>query len=227
MILNLFQMSYFGLIHKIRMVKNQSKRCDFYFSLTVTKTRIIMIKLSSLVECSILVSLTALSVCDVARADLQDNSQVPKNLQVPSKQRMILKTEGRGSQIYVCQPNADKQSQFEWTLKAPDAKLFDSQGKVEGKHYAGPTWEANDGSKVTAAIKDKDNSPNGSIPWFLLQVDSSQGNGIFSDVKWIQRLHTTGGIPPTQGCDRNHQNAEMPVHYTADYYFYSPIVKEN
>jgi hypothetical protein len=27
--------------------------------------------------------------------------------------------------------------------------------------------------------------------------------------------------------DRDHQNVEMPVDYTADYYFYSPIAQEN
>ena len=180
-----------------------------------------MLKLSFWLDISLIVSLTSLGLCNVARADLKDDSQVPEILQVPTGQQMILKTEGRGSQIYVCEPvEGEEELQYEWTLKAPDAELFDSQGKVLGKHYDGPTWEANDGSKVTAAIKDKDDSPNDSIPWFLLQVDSSEGNGILTNVEWIQRLHTTGGTPPTKGCDSDHQNAEMPVNYTADYYFY-------
>ncbi len=50
---------------------------------------------------------------------------------------------------------------------------------------------------------------------------------MLANVKWIQRLHTTGGNPPTQDGDRDHQNEEIPVGYTADYYFYSPIAREN
>ncbi|MBA3922650.1 MAG: DUF3455 domain-containing protein [Nostocaceae cyanobacterium] len=45
-------------------------------------------------------------------------------------------------------------------------------------------------------------------------------------VEWIQRLHTTGGTPIHE-CDRDHQNVEIRVGYTADYYFYSPTEREN
>jgi Protein of unknown function (DUF3455) len=186
-----------------------------------------MLKFSSWLDISLIVSLISLGLCDVARSNVNDDSQVPKNLQVPTEQRILLKTAAQGSQIYTCHQLADKSSQFKWTLKAPDAKLFNSQGKALGKHYAGPSWEANDGSKITAVVKAKENAPNGSIPWLLLQVKSSQGNGIFANVKWIQRLHTTGGTPPTQNCDRDHQNADISVSYTADYYFYSPTAREN
>ncbi|CAN5925593.1 hypothetical protein BH11MYX4_BH11MYX4_06510 [soil metagenome] len=33
----------------------------------------------------------------------------------------------------------------------PEATLFGHHGRVAGKHYAGPTWEANDGSTVVGA----------------------------------------------------------------------------
>ena len=31
---------------------------------------------------------------------------------------------------------------------APDASLLDAKGQVIGKHFAGPSWQANDGSIV-------------------------------------------------------------------------------
>lgn len=177
---------------------------------------------------SLIVFLVTLGLWDVAQGNTNLASQVPENLpenlQVPTEQQLLLKAAARGSQIYVCEQLVDKKSQFEWTLEAPDAKLFNSQGQVLGNHYEGPTWEANDGSKVTADIKATENAPNASIPWFLLQVESSQGDGRLANVEWIQRLHTTGGIPQ-QNCDRNRQNAKISVPYTADYYFYSPIAR--
>ena len=187
-----------------------------------------MLKFSSWLKISLIFSLSGLGLCGIARANVSDDSQIPENLQVPTGQQMTLKTEGRGSQIYVCKPaEGTEELQYEWTLKAPDAKLFDAQGKVLGKHYDGPTWEANDGSKVTAGIEAKQSAPNGSIPWYLLKVESSQGDGMLANVKWIQRLHTTGGNPPTQDCDRDRQNKEISVGYTADYYFYSSTAGEN
>ncbi|MGL4881154.1 MAG: DUF3455 domain-containing protein [Waterburya sp.] len=179
---------------------------------------------SSWINISVIASLISLGLCGIARSNLNENPQVTKNLQVPTGQQLILKAKAQGTQIYTCDQVTDKESQFEWTLKAPDAKLFNSQGEVMGTHYDGPTWEANDGSKITADIKAKKIVSKDSIPWFLLQVESAQGNGKLANVKWIQRLHTTGGIP-TQTCDRDRQNTEISVPYTADYYFYSPTTQ--
>lgn len=44
-----------------------------------------------------------------------------------------------GFQIYICRPGASGMPA--WTLKAPDAELFDEQGKSIGKHFGGPTWQ--------------------------------------------------------------------------------------
>ena len=52
---------------------------------------------------------------------------------------------GKGVQIYACKPAA---AAYAWTLKAPEASLSDAKGNVIGKHFAGPSWQANDGSTV-------------------------------------------------------------------------------
>src|SRR5579871_4777870 len=52
---------------------------------------------------------------------------------------------GTGDQVYTCSATG---GQFAWTLKAPDATLTDEKGGVVGKHFAGPTWQAQDGSSV-------------------------------------------------------------------------------
>jgi hypothetical protein len=41
-----------------------------------------------------------------------------------------------------------------------------------------------------------------------------------SDVTFIQRLDTVGGLAPTSACDAQHVGEVAGVEYTATYYFY-------
>jgi hypothetical protein len=147
--------------------------------------------------------------------------QIPDKLKVPGNQPLILKAIAKGNQIYTCKAKAGDPNTFEWTLKAPEAQLFDEQGQSLGSHYAGPTWESTDRSKVMGKIKTKINAPQpDKIPWLLLAAKSHEGTGIFTQVNWVQRVNTMGGQAPKTGCDRIHHNQELSVAYTADYYFY-------
>jgi hypothetical protein len=49
---------------------------------------------------------------------------------------------------------------FEWVFRAPDAELLNSRGEQIGRHFAGPTWEGNDGSQVVGVVRATANSPN-------------------------------------------------------------------
>lgn len=147
--------------------------------------------------------------------------QLPDNLKVPANQVLLLGQRATGVQIYQCKAKSSNAKQFEWTLVAPEAKLFDAQGKNNIQHYAGPTWEAKDGSKVVGQAKASFDSPNpNAIPWLLLQAKSQQGNGILSKVTYIQRVNTVGGKPPTQGCENKSAGSQKRVNYTSDYLFY-------
>jgi hypothetical protein len=147
--------------------------------------------------------------------------QVPENLKVPPNQVLLLKERAKGVQIYECKVKSGNANQFEWTFVAPEANLFDEQGKNSIKHYAGPTWEANDGSKVVGQVKASFDSPSpNAIPWLLLQAKSHEGNGILSNVTYIQRADTVGGKPPVGGCDQKSAGTQKRVNYTSDYFFY-------
>jgi hypothetical protein len=139
----------------------------------------------------------------------------------PGEQKSLEVTTAKGVQIYTCGPKKDNATQFEWTLKAPEAELADSKGYKVGKHYGGPTWESNDGSKV---VGDRDKvqsrpAPN-TIAWLLLPAKSTSGKGVFGAVKSIQRLNTEGGKAPDTGCDKANVGKEVRVDYKATYYFY-------
>jgi hypothetical protein len=146
--------------------------------------------------------------------------QVPKELEPPAAERMILQVHAKGDQVYTCKATDGK---FAWTLKAPDAQLFDKSGKPFGKHFAGPSWEANDGSGVTGkAVANAPSPDSDSIPWLLLTVASRKGEGALARVTSIQRINTKGGKAPASGCDAAHDGAEARVAYTADYVFFAP-----
>jgi hypothetical protein len=146
--------------------------------------------------------------------------QLPQQLQPPANEQLLLQLHAKGDQIYTCKSDA---AQFTWTLKAPDAQLFDKDGKLFGKHFAGPSWEANDGSRVTGKAVANVPSPDAdSIPWLLVNAINHDGNGVLSRATTIQRLNTKGGKAPATGCDASHLGQELRVPYSADYLFYAP-----
>src|SRR5579863_6690988 len=149
----------------------------------------------------------------------QSAQQVPPQLQPRAGEQLLLQVHAKGDQIYTCKGDA---AQFAWTLKAPDARLFDKGGKVFGKHFAGPSWEAADGSRVTGkAVANVPSPDTDSIPWLLVNIISHDGSGVLSHATTIQRINTKGGKAPASGCDAAHANQELHVPYTADYFFYA------
>jgi len=145
--------------------------------------------------------------------------QVPQQLQPPAGERLLFQVYAKGGQVYTCKGEG---AQFAWTLKAPDARLFDKDGKPFGKHFAGPSWEANDGSRVTGKAVANASLDVDSIPWLLVNIISHDGNGVLSPATSIQRLNTMGGKAPASGCDASHAGQEVRVPYSADYLFYAP-----
>jgi hypothetical protein len=158
--------------------------------------------------------------------DQTDTAAIPTNLAVPSGHVMVFQALGHGVQIYVCEPKQDDAGPFEWTFRAPEADLLNASGEVVGRHFAGPTWEGNDGSQVVGEPHANAASPDpAAIPWLLLQARSNQGTGLFSSVTYVQRLNTTGGRAPAVGCDQAHRGQELRVPYTATYVFYYPSAR--
>jgi len=146
---------------------------------------------------------------------------VPENLRPPATEVLSLETKAIGVQVYECNISKDESKRYEWIFKAPEANIFDMAGNKIAKHYAGPTWESNDGSKVVGEVKAKDNGPDPSaIPWLLMSAKSTSGTGVYSQVKSIQRVYTVGGIAPTEPCSQAQAGKVARVDYKATYNFY-------
>lgn len=136
------------------------------------------------------------------------------------KKALELTTAEGAVQIYTCAAKKDDPAQFQWTLKAPEAYLVDGQGNTVGKHYGGPTWEGNDGSKAIGDADKRQSRPApDTIPWLLLPA-RYEGQGIFSGVTFVQRVNTVGGVAPATGADKANAGKEVRVKYKATYYFY-------
>jgi hypothetical protein len=161
-----------------------------------------------------------LAVANILLSVSANAQQVPQQLQPPANEQLLLRVHAKGDQVYTCKEGT---TEFAWTLKAPDAQLFAEDGKPFGKHFAGPSWEVKDGSRVTGKAVANVPSPDAdSVAWLLVTIVSHEGSGILSRATTIQRLNTKGGKAPASGCDASHAGKELRVAYTADYLFYAP-----
>jgi hypothetical protein len=149
--------------------------------------------------------------------------EIPSDLSPPASAVLLFELGARGDQIYTCAAKPENPDAFVWTFKAPQAELFNDHGEVVGSHFAGPTWQGQDGSSVKGAVVARADAPSkNAIPWLLLEATAHDGNGVFSTITHIQRLETKGGVAPTKGCDVTNAGEDVRVPYKATYAFYNP-----
>lgn len=144
------------------------------------------------------------------------------DIAVPAGHTLAMTALGTGELAYECKAKANMADAWEWVFAGPMAVLVDkASNKPVGKYYAGPTWEAADGSKVTGKQLAVSPSPNAaSIPLQLVQAAPATGNGAMSGVTYIQRMNTRGGIAPADACGAANAGAKKTVKYEADYLFF-------
>ena len=148
-----------------------------------------------------------LAVACIVRDSIAQTAK--ESIDVPSDSRLLFQAVGKGDQVYGCVNGR-------WALEAPDAELLNQGGSVIGRHFAGPTWQLNDGSWVKGRAVAKQVAPDATaVPWLLLE--SVGGTGRLGSIRFIQRTGTHGGNAPDGSCS---QSAMRRVPYTATYSFY-------
>ncbi len=149
---------------------------------------------------------------------------LPATVQVPAGHKVAMETVGVGEITYECRARANAAGQFEWVFAGPDAKLLDRGGKQVGRYYGPPaTWEAMDGSKLTAVQLAVAPALAGSIPLQLVKANAAMGTGAMQGVTYIQRVNTQGGVAPAAPCSASNTAAKQVVRYQADYIFYKAM----
>lgn len=169
-----------------------------------------------------IVTVTLLAVGASVQADAGHGERTPApelplpmcdSVNVPEGQRVSAHVYALGVQIY-------RWSGTNWAFVAPEAALYADSGheREVGVHYAGPTWEAKDGSKVVGARLAGCTPYRGAIPWLRLGAASEPQRGRFANLTSIQRVNTIGGTAPAEAGAFVGDEARVP--YTAEYYFY-------
>jgi Protein of unknown function (DUF3455) len=171
-----------------------------------------------LLVAGIVAAMAALSlVAQVALAGPPSPTGVPGQIQPDTgSNKVFLIGHGVGVQIYTCNGSV-------WSAAVPRADLFDDNGKLIIKHFAGPSWQAADGSKVVGTVVDKVTPDLSAIPWVLLSAKTTPGadGDRLVDTTFIQRLNTTGGLqPPAADCNAATANTVVESPYTAEYVFW-------
>ncbi|MGO9359083.1 MAG: DUF3455 domain-containing protein [Xanthobacteraceae bacterium] len=164
----------------------------------------------SLLRCCAFASVLLLGAVAGAKAD---DAPLPEAIAAPGY-TTIVKLHAEGAQIYECKPDAA--GKLGWAFREPIATLM-TEGQTVGRHYAGPNWDYQDGSGVTA--KGAGNAPGATpkdIALLKLEVTSQRGSGMLSAAALVQRINTKGG-KLDGACDK--VAAIQSVPYSADYVF--------
>jgi hypothetical protein len=139
---------------------------------------------------------------------------IPEAIAATKAETVVLTVHAEGAQVYDCK--AGESGRLSWQFREPIATLMEN-GKTVGRHYAGPTWEHVDGSRVVAkpVAKSGGAAPK-DIPWLKLEVVEARGAGVLAGVTAIQRIKTVGG-QIDGACDKTGATEAAP--YAADYVF--------
>ncbi|WP_179221709.1 DUF3455 domain-containing protein [Inquilinus limosus] len=146
-------------------------------------------------------------------------------LQSPADARLLFIAKASGVQIY---RSADTGGALHWELEAPLARLTGPRlsgqdGRVTIYHYAGPSWEAADGSKVArdpaVPMVSAPSADPADIPALLITVAADPASGVLAGVSYVERLAAHGGAAPATPPVR--PGTRIGVPYTATYAFFA------
>ena len=199
-----------------------------------------------LTSATCLVAAVTVSLPQPARARQITPPPVPRDLQVDlAKNEAFLEGHAFGTQNYICLPTDDG---FQFMLFTPEATLFDDNDKQLITHFFSPnanpvppkpgelgkiraTWQDSKDSSIVwggnaIASTDTNFVAPDAIAWLLLPMAGVKngpkpGDNTLSVTTLIQRLNTSKGLAPSEGCaDFNDVGNKAFVPYTADYFFY-------
>jgi hypothetical protein len=141
------------------------------------------------------------------------SAQIPDAVAAPNE-TVVATVHAEGAQVYECKAGAD--GKLAWQFREPIATLL-VDGKTVGRHFAGPSWELEDGSALTGKIAGRAAAATPmDIPLLKLEASSHRGSGQLTGVTTIQRLNTKGGVVEGS-CEA--AGTFLSVPYSADYTF--------
>lgn len=176
---------------------------------------------------SVLMALVGLISCSVVDLgpDTPPDPLAPElrfftNIKAPETHYAAFQLKGAGVQVFRCE-RLGGVAGYGWSYQSPDAWLLNASGEPVARHGANFSFQHNDGSLVVGSVLGHDPAPNDvDLPW-LLMATRSYGQGMFTGVTHLQRVHTRGGMPPAR-CAPDQKNQLLRVGFEADFIFYKP-----
>nr|WP_221382697.1 DUF3455 domain-containing protein [Actinoplanes polyasparticus] len=137
--------------------------------------------------------------------------RIPSSIRPPAGSRLVgAYIVTTGTQTYTCTGGVFTGA------SAPEARLVGTAGWIH--HTVGPKWQSERDKSLITATKTAESPREGTIPELLLTVNSHSGKGILSNVSYISRLYTSGGVAPAGSCT---DGATKAVPYKALYAFWA------
>jgi hypothetical protein len=154
-----------------------------------------------------------------------DTSRIPEPLRTAPGLRLEQTLTARGQSIYECRRDGAVRI---WWREGELATLVDDQRRSVGTVAPGEHFIAYDDSFVTARRDASAQVTAGTLVWARLVAKdparrqpsaASASNGRFGRTAVVQRIDTTGGLPPDPLCQR--EGGTLLVPFSATYLFYS------
>lgn len=127
---------------------------------------------------------------------------------------------GNGVNVYECRPGLSEPNAYLWSFVAPDATLYEGSRTAARSTSPNLLESASDRSSVSGIVRATQPGGANNLPWTLMRARPLGESGLFAGVTSIQRVNTSGGIAPGNGCGADTVGSEARVAYSADYYFY-------
>lgn len=147
------------------------------------------------------------------------NETLPASLQAKPVEVLQEVFRVHGNETYVCQRDGN---QLGWHATGTWATLVDESRHSAGVITAGGYFIASDGSYVVTRLLAQEIISASALPWQRLttvQASAEPGQqGRFANVTSIQRVQTSGGLPPDPACTV--ERTALYVPYSATYLFY-------
>jgi hypothetical protein len=162
----------------------------------------------------------ALGLAACAAPDVPpSNSTLPASLQAKPVEVLQEVFRVHGNETYVCQRNGN---QLSWHATGTLATLVDASRHSAGVISPGGYFIATDGSYVVTRLLAQEIISASTLPWQRLTAVHSSAEpgeaGRFANITSIQRVQTSGGLPPDPVCTV--ERAALYVPYSATYLFY-------
>jgi hypothetical protein len=148
-------------------------------------------------------------------------------IKVPAGEMLLHHFHAEGTQDYTCTASTDPTPTYAWSAAVPEAFLYDSCDHKVIQHSAGPQWKWLADDSTIKGTKLNSSAVANAIPELLLSAASIGSTGELSDVNYVQRLATSGGVSPAAGdCTASNVNEVQKIPYEATYYFYVAVPKD-